>query len=68
MEHPLKILAQHWDLTNAQYLHLRLLCTLTLGPLLGTLYLVFFGRQRRPSVPAGPKPPMRINSDGQLVS
>jgi hypothetical protein len=68
MEHPLKILAQHWDLTAAQYLHLRLLCSLLLGPLLGILYLVFFDLRRRSGAAPSPKLPMRISRNGQLLA
>lgn len=62
MEHLLKILAQHWPL--------RLLSATMLGPLLGMLYLVFFGGHtlHQPRVTAGPKPPMRISSAGRLIS
>ena len=68
MEHPLKFLAQHWHLTPDQYWQLRLLCSLLLGPLLATLYLVFFDLRRRPGAAPGPKPPMRVSSSGRLLS
>ncbi len=70
MEHPLKILAQHWDLSSDQYWHLRLLSALLLGPLLGVLFLVFFDKRSRtgPRAVAAPKPTMWVNSKGQLLS
>ncbi|RZJ95102.1 MAG: hypothetical protein EOO60_01420 [Hymenobacter sp.] len=69
MEHFLKILAQHWDLSSDQYWHLRLLSSLLLGPLLGVLYLVFFDKRERPKPrpAAGPKSAMWVNSKGQLM-
>lgn len=70
MEHLLKILAQHWDLSSDQYWHLRLLSALLVGPLLGILYLLFFDKRERPRPrpAAGPKPTMWVNSEGQLIS
>ena len=64
MEYVLKILAQHGALSPTHYWHLRLLFALGLGPLLGILYLVSFGRRGRPQ--ASPGPTMWINSAGQL--
>lgn len=70
MEHLLKTIAHHWNLSSDQYWHLRLLCTLLLGPLVGILYFVFFDKraQRRPRPATGPKPGMWIDSKGQLLS
>lgn len=70
MEHLLKIVAHHWDLRPDQYWHLRLLCTLLLGPLVGILYFVFFDKraQRRPRPANGPKPGMWVDSKGRLLS
>ena len=64
MEYLLKSLAQHGALSPAHYWHLRLLSAILLGPLLGILYLVFFGKRRRPPLPTGPT--MWVNSKGQL--
>lgn len=68
MQFPLKLLAQHWHLTPDQYWHLRLLCSLLLGPVLAILYLVFFDLRRRSGAASGPKPPMRVSSSGRLLS
>ena len=69
MEYLLKSLAHHWHLSSDQYWHLRLLSATSLGPLLGVLCLVIFGpRARRKPTTAGPKPPMRIDSTGRLIS
>jgi hypothetical protein len=70
MEHLLKILAQHWELSSDQYWHLRLLCSLLLGPVLGVLYLLFFDKRERykPRAATGSKPTMWVNSQGQLFS
>lgn len=67
MEHLLQLLAHHWQLSPAQYWHLRLLSALSLGPLLGVLYLVFFGRLA-PRKPRGAAPRLWVNSSGQLLS
>lgn len=69
MEYLLKMLAQHWHLSSAHYWHLRLLSSILLGPLVGVLYLVFFGglAPRKPRVTTGPRPPMRISSTGKLI-
>lgn len=45
MIHLQQLLAQHWHLSASQYWQLRLLCTLTIGPLLGVLCLVLFRRR-----------------------
>lgn len=69
MEHFLKLLAQHWALSPTHYWHLRLLMTLSLGPLLAIMYLVVFDRpaQRRASRIAGSQPSMWVGSDGRLL-
>ena len=46
MEHLIKALAQAWHLSPAQYWHLRLLSTLSVGPLLAILGLLVFRRRR----------------------
>jgi hypothetical protein len=70
MEHILKILAHHWALTSAQYWHLRLLVATSLGPLLGILYLILFGRrkQSRPNTVADSEPSLWVSSQGRLYS
>ena len=70
MEQLFKIIAQHWDLSPDQYWHLRLLSSLSLGPLVGVLYLVFFDKraQPKPRTVAAPKPTMWVGSDGRLLS
>jgi hypothetical protein len=45
MAHLLHVLAQHWHLSASQYWQLRLLCAVSLGPLLGVLCLVLFKRK-----------------------
>ena len=64
MEYLLKILAQHGALSPAHYWHLRLLCAILLGPLLGIGYLLVWGRRARPRASTGPT--MWVNSAGQL--
>ncbi|MGI4761316.1 MAG: hypothetical protein ACRYF0_11450 [Janthinobacterium lividum] len=63
MEYLLKILAQHGALSPTHYWHLRLLSAILFGPLLGILYLLIFGKRKRPA--AGPT--MWVNSKGQLL-
>lgn len=46
MQHLIQAIAQHWDLSPAQYWHLRLLSALSLVPLLGILYVVLFDRRK----------------------
>lgn len=46
MSHLLQSLAQHWHLSASQYWQLRLLCALTLGPLLGVVCLVLFTKRQ----------------------
>lgn len=50
MHHLLQALAQHWHLSASQYWQLRLVCSLTLGPLLGILCLILF--TKRPQIAA----------------
>jgi len=45
MAHILHALAQHWHLSASQYWQLRLLCSVSLVPFLGVLYLVLFDRR-----------------------
>lgn len=47
MYHLLKTFALHCGLSMSHYWHLRLLLSVSLGPLLGVLYLVLFGRRGR---------------------
>jgi hypothetical protein len=69
MEYLLKTLAQHGALSPAHYWHLRLLSSISLGPLLGILYLLFFGKRKRSKLHAtGTGPTMWVNSKGQLFS
>lgn len=69
MEYLLKTLAQHGALSHAHYWHLRLLSSIALGPLLGIIYLVLFGKRKRPGRPApNDAPTMWVNSEGQLLS
>jgi hypothetical protein len=70
MEYLLKVLAQHGALSPAHYWHLRLLGSISLGPLLGILYLVFFGKRKRPGLATtgAPGPTMWVNSEGKLFS
>jgi hypothetical protein len=46
MAHLLQVLAQHWHLSASQYWQLRLLCSISLGPLLGVLCLLLFKKRR----------------------
>jgi hypothetical protein len=46
MDHILKALATHWHLNTAHYVQLRLLCAMSLVPLLATLYLILFGKRK----------------------
>lgn len=45
MAHFLQTFAQHYHLSGSQYTQLRLVCSITLGPLLAVLYLVFFTKR-----------------------
>jgi hypothetical protein len=46
MAHLLQGLAQHWHLSASQYWQLRLLCSISLGPLLGVLCLILFTKRQ----------------------
>ncbi|MGI4835963.1 MAG: hypothetical protein ACRYFK_21120 [Janthinobacterium lividum] len=65
MDYFLHTLLQHGVLSSTQYWHLRLLSAIAFGPLLGVLYLVFFG-WRKPRAAAGPAPNMWVGQDGRL--
>gem|GEM_PF-2758494 len=45
MHHILQALAQHWHLSASQYWQLHLVCTLTLGPLVGVICLILFTKR-----------------------
>ena len=47
MDHLLKTFALHCGLSMSHYWHLRLLLSVSLGPLVGVLYLLLFGRRER---------------------
>jgi len=47
MDHLLQALAQHWHLSASQYWQMHLLCTLTLGPLVGVLCLIIFNKRSK---------------------
>ncbi|TFZ64925.1 hypothetical protein E4631_18245 [Hymenobacter sp. UV11] len=70
METLLHFLLQHDVLSPTQYWHLRLLSTLTLGPLLSVLYLVYLGwrKPRTPRAAVNSSATMWVSSDGQLLS
>jgi hypothetical protein len=46
MIHIQQMLAHYWHLSAAQYLQLRLLCAIALGPLLGVLFVALFTKRR----------------------
>jgi hypothetical protein len=46
MEQLIKILAQHWGLSPANYFHLHILTSLMLVPLLAVLYVVLFDKHK----------------------
>lgn len=69
METLLHSLLQHGVLSSTQYWHLRLLSAISLGPLLGVLYLLVAGwRGRRRSRVAPPATSLWVNSQGQLLA
>ncbi|MGI4867440.1 MAG: hypothetical protein ACRYFZ_26210 [Janthinobacterium lividum] len=47
MNHLLQALAQHWHLSASHYWQLRLVCAITLGPLLGVICLVLFTKREK---------------------
>jgi hypothetical protein len=63
MDHLLKTFALHCGLSLSHYWHLRLLLSVSLGPLLGVLYLVVFGRRGR-----RPEYTLWVSHDGKLVA
>lgn len=68
MELLLKTLAHHWGLSQSQYWHLHLLSSVSIGPLLGIIYLVFFDRRaRRRAYAARTKASMWVGADGRLL-
>jgi hypothetical protein len=46
MIHLQQMLAHHWHLSAAQYLQLRLLCSIMMGPLLAVLFVILFTKRR----------------------
>lgn len=69
MDHLLKSLAYDVGMSQSQYWHLRLLGSVSFGPLLGILYLVFFDkRKRRNSPPIRPEMSLWVNSEGRLIA
>jgi hypothetical protein len=67
MEQLLRVFAHHWGLSQSQYWHLHLLSSVSLGPLLGILYLVVFDRRaRRRAQAAAAKASMWVGADGRL--
>lgn len=62
MDHLLKTFALHCGLSLSHYWHLRLVLSVSLGPLLGVLYLVLFGRRGRRAYSLWVRP------DGKLVA
>jgi hypothetical protein len=71
MDHFLKLIAYDYlGLSQSQYWHVRLLGSVSFGPLLGILYLVVFGRLGRRTLPPVPRPPVSlwVNSEGRLIS
>ena len=67
MAHFINHLVQSWGLSPVHYWHLRLLCAIALGPLLGLLYLLIFGRRARPQRRPGAGPTMWVTSEGRLL-
>ncbi|RZK22433.1 MAG: hypothetical protein EOO63_18305 [Hymenobacter sp.] len=47
MAHLLQSLAQHLHLSASQYWQMRLLCSISLGPLVAVLFLVIFNKRRQ---------------------
>jgi hypothetical protein len=68
MEYLLRALAHHWGLSQSQYWHLHLLSSVSVGPLLGILYLLVAGRRaRRRAQTAAAKATMWVGADGRLL-
>jgi hypothetical protein len=70
MDHFFQQLAYHCGLSQNQYWHLHLLSTVSFLPLLGVLYLIFFGKRKQPNPPTVAQPALSlwVNSAGQLVA
>ncbi len=69
MDHFLKLLAYDCGLSQTQYWQLRLLGSISFMPLLGVLYLLFFGRRKQPGPPAArPALSLWVTSEGRLVA
>jgi hypothetical protein len=70
MDHFFQQLAYHCGLSQNQYWHLHLLSTVSFLPLLGVLYLVFFGKRKQPSSSAKARPTVSlwVDSTGRLVA
>jgi hypothetical protein len=60
MDHFLQQLAYHCGLSQNQYWHLHLLSTVSFLPMLGVLYLVFFGKRKRHNAPAVARPVLSL--------
>jgi hypothetical protein len=67
MDHLLKEAALRCGLSLSQYWHLRLLLSVSLGPLLAILYLVLVDRPRRRWAVRSAHYTLWINREGQLV-
>lgn len=64
MDHLLKTFALHCGLSLSQYWHLRLVCSVSLVPLLAVGYLIVCGWRKRPR----PTYTLWVRHDGQLVA
>jgi hypothetical protein len=63
MDHLLKTFALYCGLSQNHYWHLRLVLSVSFGPMLGVLYLLLFGRRgRRPTYT------LWVRHDGKLVA
>jgi hypothetical protein len=63
MDHLFKTFALHCGLSLSDYWHLRLVLSVSLGPLLGVLYLVLFERrERRPGYA------LWVSQSGKLIA
>ncbi len=63
MDHLLKTFALHCGLSQSHYWHLRLVLSVSFGPMLGVLYLVLFGRRGRRAAYR-----LWVRPDGKLVA